>query len=143
MVIDLTALRDEIVNDPLAKGYKDPGGSWKGDGTIADLFNQVVPSQAVDRELVPAHEIIAAVDPSEWAALTAEQKRIFQTIAGTGDVNVSAANVRSAFGALFPAGTTTRNNLIALQQRDGNRAEILWGEGTIVHHLDVAAARRL
>jgi hypothetical protein len=138
--MDYTALKNEIVNDPLSLGYSTPYSAGR-DNAVADLLNQVRATILLDREVIPAYEVIEATVPAEWAALSAAEKQRYETITGAGEVDVKGTNTRAAFAAMFSAGTATRSNLSALQQRQGSRAEQLFGTGVAISAQDVAIAR--
>lgn len=118
--MDYVRLKSEITNDPAVLGY-----AAKTDQQIADLLNSLTTSRTIERSIIPAHEVLEATVPAEWAALTAAEKQRYQTITGAGQVNLRGANTRSTMGAMFGAGTTTRANLIALQTKAVSRAEEL------------------
>src|SRR3990172_2184325 len=138
MAITLSALKSEIDSDPTALGY-----AGKNDQEVADLLNTLNPSIRIDRDIVSTWEVIEATVPSEWASLSADEKNRYGIFASLGTINLKGTNIRNAFGAMFAAGTTTRANLIAIQKRDGTRAEQLFGSGVGVSLLDVHIARRL
>ena len=135
--MDYVALKSELVNDPVALGY----APYLADGNntdIARLMN-AIGSYQIARKIIPSYEVINATTPSEWAALTSAEKQRYQTITGAAQIDVSNANVVSAFAAMFAAGTSTRTALVALTTRPGSRAEFLgFGPVTI---LDIANAR--
>lgn len=139
MTIDYAALNTEITIDPESLGYAFLITDGNDQG-IADLLNAVSSSWPIERDLIEAYEVIDATDAGDWTALTAAERVRYQTITGAGQINVKSTNVRAAFGAMFGAGTTTRANLLALQSRNGSRAEILFGSGTRITHTDVAIA---
>lgn len=91
------------------------------DQEVLDHFNAVTTSR--ERDVIPAHEVIDATVPSEWAALSDAEKNRFQVLTGVGEINVQSANVRAAFLAMFSPGTTTRSNLVALQTET-----VTWGQ---------------
>ncbi len=118
--MDYIRLKSEITLDFAALGY-----AGKTDKQTADLLNSLTTGRSIQRLVIPAHEILEATVPSEWAALTAAEKQRYQTITGAGEVNLSGANTRLTMGAMFGAGTTTRANLIALQTKVVSRQEEL------------------
>lgn len=131
--MDFVILHDELTNDPLGRGY-----SGMTDLQAAADLNTVYRSR--DRGVVDAHELIDATVPSEWSALTAAEKQRYQTLTGAGQVNVQSTNVRSAFGAMFGAGTQTRTNLIALQSETISRATELGIDHVYEGHVFMARA---
>jgi hypothetical protein len=134
-MIDYILLKNEILNDTLALGY-----SGKSDSEIANILNSYTTGRLINRDIIDTWEIFEATVPAEWSALTAAEKQRYQTIISAGQVSVKGANVRASLGTMFITGTTTRTNLIALQQKTGSRAEELFGQS--VSHLDVAFALR-
>ncbi len=140
MTINYSQLKTEIQTDPAALGYA-PFIASGSDNAIADLLN-AVGAFSINRTRIPAVEVVNAIVPTEWTALTADEKNRISFIVSAGEVDASAANTRSAFLAAFAGGTTTRANLVALQTRPGSRAEALFGSGTFVSADDVAKALR-
>jgi len=138
MAIDLIALKTELTTDPRGYGYA-PSWADGSDGILADLLNLVRPGIAVTRGLIQTWEIVAATDGGEYNALSATAKDIYKTLVSAGVVDVNDAQIRTILSALFPAGSTTRANLIARLTRDGSRAEELFGTG-VVHGM-IASAR--
>lgn len=118
--MDYARLKAEIAADPVALGY-----AGKTDQQIADLLNSLTTGRTIQRSVIPAHEILEATVPADWATLTAAEKQRYQTITGAGQVNLRGANTRLALAAMFGAGTQTRANLIALQSVTISRAEEL------------------
>jgi len=139
--MDLTALKTELTTDPAGLGYAAHivTGSFS---PIVDLLAAPRAGFTVFRGVIPSYEIINATAPAEWASLTAVEKQRYQTLTGAGDVDVSNTNVRAAFGAMFGAGTLTRDALVALASRPGSRAEQVLGTGVTVNAEDIATALR-
>ena len=133
--MDLQKLKSELATDPVAMGY-----SGKTTDQIVTLINDPT-KRTIDRTIVPAYEVINATVPAEWAALTADEKTRYSTLTGAGALDVTNANVRAAFAAMFGAGTTTRTALVALQTRTGSRADEL-GLGPVTRQdvIDAQAA---
>lgn len=139
--MNLTALKTEVQTDPTALGY----AAYLATGSlspIVDLLNAPRAGVTVFRGVIPSYEIVNATEPTEWAALSSAEKQRYQTLTGAGQVDVSNANVRAAFSAMFAAGTATRAALVALASRVGSRAEQLFGAGVAVTADDVARALR-
>jgi len=137
-MIDLAGLQAEILTDPMALGY-----SGKTDPETAALLNAIGGSgETIERDVVDTWEVIEATVPSEWVALTNAEESRYNMLISAGSLSVKGANVRQMFKDMFNAGTTTRANLAALQVRSASRAEVLFGGGMIVSHLDVARALR-
>ena len=88
-------LKDELVNDPLGRGY-----SGMTDEQASTDLNAVYRTR--NRVSMTASEVLNAVDPAEYTALTASQKdRLWQLLA-IGDLNpfgVEATLMQNTFGA--------------------------------------------
>lgn len=134
--MDYAALKQAITADPALAKLSESGR----DADIAAELNKARADIKLFRGIVPAHEIVAAITPEDWAALTAAEKQRIQLIVSAGQVDLSAANVRSALSTAFGSGTTTRQNIIALATRDGSRAEQI--TGVSVTPADIAVALR-
>lgn len=142
----LQALHDEIEADPLAIGYKNPDGSWKGDQEIADMLNDLANGDTIERHIVEPRELVEQIALGDYVALTAGQQRYLDLVLeGVDTINTRTGEteVRASMLALFGAGTTTRTNFVNVIQRPGSRAEVLWGEGKVVSALEVAYAANL
>jgi hypothetical protein len=77
---------------------------------------------------------------AEFAALPAADKQYVQLVCQAQTMPLTAA-LKAELGSVFPAGSATRANLLALLKRPGSRAEEL-GLG-FVSPSNVADARRL
>jgi hypothetical protein len=138
-VIDYTVLNTELTNDPKNRGYAVPMAA--GDtGEVARLLNEQLPTESVERASITPQEAQAAVDVADFKALTAGAQRAWLAIVGLPEVPVKNPQIRAQVAAIWGPGTATRANLVALQTRDASRAEVLFGEGISVTHLDVARA---
>ncbi len=111
-------LRDELTNDPLQRGY-----AQMTDKQAADSLNAADVEQ--DRTIVPAHEIVDAIVPSEWTVLTDIERGRIGFVVSAGEVNVKAPNVRTAFTTAFAGGTATRTALTTLLTEMVTRASQL------------------
>lgn len=142
MTVVLQELHDEIENDPQAIGYK-TAGAWKGDDVIAALINDPANGAALTRRTVTPQELVAAIDLAEFEALAATRRDYLRVLLAAGDViDANEAPVFAALVAIFPPGPT-RTALLAKVNRQGSRAEILWGEGAVIAVNQVAAAANL
>lgn len=126
-------LADELAGDPAGLGYAGKTGAQ-----CAALLNAV--NQVIERETIPAWEVLEATVPAEYAALSAAEKTRYGLFVGAGDVNVKGTNTRAAFAVMFGAGTQTRANLLALQTRLDSRANVI-GLGGMPTARDVDIAR--
>ena len=137
MPVNLSTLKTELLTDPVSLGYN----ALSNHGTLAALLNNVSALSATLSVTSVNPEIAqAAVVGSEYAGLTAVQRDAWGAIVGLPFIPVSSTNIRQQITSIWSAGTTTRANLVELQTRRCTRAEQLFGEGVIIHHLDVAAA---
>jgi len=132
-MIDLTVLATEINDDPEAFGY-----AGKGDSEIADLMNATDGTKQISRGSIPGWEILAQTVKSEYDAMSATHKSLYNTMIAAPVLDLSNVNIRAFFAAMFSPGTTTRDNLIAVSTRDGSRAEELFD--TKVGIIDIARA---
>jgi hypothetical protein len=136
MALSLPALKTELLTDPTGLGYAGPiasGITWQ----LADLINATTSSIQIFRSSIPTWEVIACTDMTEYTALTANNKQMYQTLVSAGTVSGADSRIRSMFGAIFAAGTT-RTALLAMASRNGSRAEQLFG--TAVSASDCSAA---
>jgi len=141
---DLAALKSEVNTDPIAMGYNptgatqqllnllnDPANNTGGETTSAPLTARVLWEIAADNpdDLTPHGQF------SEGDAL------VFQglwEISIDPDADISWARMRVL--NLFPANDGLRTDLEALV-RALSRAEVLFGEGTVISRDDWIAAR--
>jgi hypothetical protein len=136
-------LQTELSTDPKSLGYatKIAASDWQG---CADLINALTGAGAATISLQTANTLTLqeAVVGAEAAALTPAQASLWSAmlLAAEGNVPVGNANIQSQALAVWGAATTTRANLIALLTRIGSRAEVLWGQATIVTPNDVINA---
>lgn len=140
MPINLAQLRTEIQTDPLALGYA-PFVASGNDGGIQDLLN--TPSgRSVQRETVTANQLLGTVTASEYAALTAVQRDLWQAIltaTANSGVPLKDAQIRSQLGAVWGSGTTTRAAIVALQTNsNASRADFLFGESVTIPQIALA-----
>jgi len=133
------ALKNEILNDPNNLGYA-PLVAAGTDQFVADILNDPSKGGTKNRGVVASFEVVNAIDPAEWVALTAQEKQRLQFITGAGEVDVSNNNIVNMFKAMFAAGTVTRAALIALALRPASRAEALGLAA--VSNSDIAKALR-
>ena len=157
---DLQALHDEIEADPEGLGYKNGDGSWKLDATIVDLINDPANGSMITRKLIARNEVIYSIERGECvqiaddtapAGLLSETERWWLSMALRSEVlDANDPEVMDTLLDMFPAEGqrpgfrgTTRANLQGILQRQGSRAEVLWGEGKTVSISEVAHAANL
>lgn len=142
MPVDIAALRTELDTDPQGLGYA-PLIARGSDADIAELLNQRRAGAAyvVFDDTVNLKDVIEAVAPADYVALTAVQIARLQLLFTGGSADCSRVNTRQILNDLFGgASQPTRNAIAAVISRQGSRAEKLFGVRTRIHHLQVAAA---
>lgn len=123
--MDYLALKSELAADPAALGY-----DGKTDAECAALLNDPT-KRTRNRQYVNSAEVFEALDPTEYAALSAGNKAAVNLVLGLGErIAVNGANTRAVLLAAFGAGTTTRVNLTALAKEAISRAAEL-GFGSV------------
>ena len=118
MAFDKVVLRNEVRNDPLGQGY-----SGMTDRQVADDMNSVYRDVSVDS--IESQDVVAALVPSEFTSLNAGKQRNLWGVIGAGAIRPDDAEVKAFFAGLFPVGTATRANLLALAKQIVSRAEEL------------------
>jgi hypothetical protein len=141
MAIDHVALKTELQTDPGSLGYA-AHITAGNDSALAELLNRTRAAINIDRDVIPTREIFEAIVPAEWGLTSPIERERVSMILSLGEVDMRGTNTRAALGGAFGAGTTTRANFQALQQRRGSRAEMLFGAGERVSHVDVGIALR-
>lgn len=132
--MNLVDLKAELTNDPLSRNY-----AAMGDEQAADSLN--APDRTPNRETTDAGTLLGAMVRSEYDALATASKDYVRIVLATAGPIPLTPTFRANMAAMFAAGSTTRANFLALQSRQGSRAEEL-GLGRISPS-DVANARRL
>ena len=130
--MDLVALKAEITSDPQAIGYAE-----KSHEEIARLLNR--PGRSINSESLSSGVLVSCLDRVEFAALSASDRNYLNLFVTAGAVPMTS-EVRQTLRALFPAGSSTRQNINRATKRDGSRAEEL-GLGRVTES-DVADALR-
>lgn len=127
------ALAAEIQNDPLAIGYKNGDGTWKGDQEIADLLN--AKNYTGNKEIVSTADLRAAVTYDAFDGLTAAEESYLRFICMGESIAVNADTLKT-FAAIGGSSiwatadkTVMEPRMVALMQYSASRAEVLWGEG--------------
>lgn len=121
-----------------------PSSIYSGDPRADEAAINLVRSQIqLHRNSIPMREVYAQVVWADFAALTEPKRTTFQIITSTDALDVTSANIRDAFVAIFGAGSTTLTNLQAILTRSASRAEQLWGDGVKVTAAQIADAREM
>jgi hypothetical protein len=132
--MDLNALRTEITNDPASLGY-----AGKTDAQVATLMNAV--NQTANVATIDANQLIRAIQPADFAALTQIQLSRLSIILGAEPFSVNDVNIKQMLADLFAGKTQTLAALQALQTYQTSRALLLFGEPVTAG--DVQRARAL
>lgn len=163
MPIDYPALATEINTDPRSYGYAAHVAAGN-DQAVAGLLNLARdgtnggPAVVIRRADIASREIMEAIRITDYTALPAnpntsalsQERRALSWLESLVNadrvrlLNDDGTNnpVMSNFADMFPAGTGTRDRLVALAQRHGSRAEELFGRDAAVTADDVAKALR-
>lgn len=131
----------EINTDPMSLGYAALGAQSNGPEALAAKLNQPGASgQTVFKGYTATEDLIPAVILSEYVALSQANRDYLSMLFAPRQVKTGDSVLRTQIGSVFGVGTTSRTNLVAAAQRSASRAEALWGEGTLITELQVAAA---
>lgn len=127
-------LRDELLNDPLARGY-----SGMDDQAASDDLNTVYRERNLTS--MSSSEVYNAIDQAEWAALTVVDRQELWDILHLGTVNPFGREAQR-FTAIFGGGSTTISALADARKEDITRAEELEGVRSPMKSGYVEEARR-
>ncbi len=141
MPVNLSTLRTELLTDPRGLGYS-AGISIGDHNRVSDLLNTSAASHSVSIGTIYALDMQQSVVPGEYAVISAGQRDLWGAIVATSINGIAISNtvIRNQVAFVWSAGTTTRSNLLALDTRSGSRAEVLFGEGTVVFSTEVGKA---
>ncbi len=132
-VFSISALRSELLTDPVSLGYA--GAIATGDqNTVFMLLNTPFSGGGfqVNRDPVPPEAVFGAIHPDDYAAMTTTELTRLQVIMTLPSIDLADTSTHTIVDGLFQTGSITRQNILVLQYRDGSRSEVLWGEGRIV-----------
>lgn len=113
--MNYAVLTSELVDDPESLGY----ASMTDEEATVSLNGLTRVRNVVS---VSGQDIFEAVVPTEYNALTADQKALLLGIIGMGEILVNGTNTKAALLAMFGVLSTTRTNLAALQIEAISRA---------------------
>ena len=131
--MDLVALKTELTTDPASLGY-----AGKSHEDQASLINK--PQRTVNREQFSGGELASCLDPTEFAALTANQRAWIQTLTAASGMLTLYASLRQDIRAVLATATKSLQKFNQTINRAGSRAEEL-GLGSVTTS-DVADALR-
>jgi hypothetical protein len=106
--VDYQILQAELTSDPVPLGY-----AGLNDTQAAAKLNATNTGRTAARRAVTKNELLSAIVPSEWPSTALPQNQLL-CIFSCDTVDASNTNVRALFGAIFPAGSATRTNLLAI-----------------------------
>lgn len=146
MAIDLVALKDEIEQDPEKLGYA-PLMERGSDADVAHILNDKAGNGAALYRVasLPRDSFLYALLPATFAlatksaAVQSKWDRILSVVRSVQSIPLSNDIMDTLYG-LVVDGLATPEEIDAIGKIQGSRAEILFGQGTIIHHLQVAAA---
>lgn len=150
MTIDYTRLRSEITTDPLTLGYA-ARVSLGNDQGIAALLNATTGSGAAEITLTSmTNEVfVTAFLPylPNVAALSDASKKdmywnIWQAILSMPIIKFTSSNVTGMLTQAVADAILSQVEATALMQRVGSRAEVLFGQDTVITVNDVSLALR-
>lgn len=138
MKVDLHTLKIELTTDPQALGY-----ATMTDQQVSDALNLVRAGQAYQINAAPisAATFFSNLDPTEFQALTQLKLLQLQVVLLAQPINLSDTSVQGILLGIFSAAPTSKVNISALVKRQGSRAEVVLGIGTVVTASDVLNAR--
>lgn len=147
MTIDYSILANEINIDPLNLGYSQyiTMGSDYG---ISVLLNNIIGngSATITLPTMSNSDFVAAFLPYLPAALKSSNSvfysTIWQTILAMPIIDFTKGTVDAVMAEAVSDGVMTQAQATALNQRMGSRAEVLFGAGIIIDHLDIAKSLR-
>jgi hypothetical protein len=145
-MVDIVALKSEISTDPKAIGYA-AQITVENDNGVANLINALTGAGAVTITLqTMTHDAFAMmIAPAVMAlgtataALNTKWTPLLNLVSGITTVHLTPT-VFGMVNGLVTDALLTAAAVTAGTTRTGSRAEVLWGEGTVIGWRDVAAA---
>ena len=108
--MNYAALWNEISFDPAGKGY-----ATMTDAEIASAINAY--TEELDRTSITSAELWENTALAEYKSLSVAEGQAYGVLISLATIDISpGSNSRVALLALFPTGSTTRDNLVALAQ---------------------------
>jgi hypothetical protein len=147
-------LKNEIVTDPVALGYKTAPGVWKEDGDIASIINLVRNAIGaftfkVSRPDISPSEILEAIALADFKSTNnSMQIAWFQSVMSQNSIrlqndDLTDTTVLANLKLLISSPSNSATRLGNILNRQGSRAEVLFGYNWQVQPNDVAAARSI
>lgn len=148
MAIDYTALRAEILNDPAGLGYALHVAAGS-DNVIAGILNLVRASITIRRDNIMPAEVLEAIDIRDFVAsppgnptLAASWFESVTQLRAIRLLNDDGSNtaVRGNLNRILNDVQGSQARILALSNRQGSRAEQLFGRNTVITDADVGTA---
>jgi hypothetical protein len=141
----LTALANEINNDPKALGYSAlvTAGDYPAIAKLMNTSPEPIAAgsqEQIYRNYSDTRDLAAALVLTEVAGLTQGNRDFLALIFSTAQVKTGDANIRTQVPAVFAAGATSRTNLNNAAQKNASRSEALFGDGRTVTDREVYLA---
>ena len=119
--------KDEVTNDPVARGYNGPGTANPGPGPMTD--QQVTDDMRTayrtrSRETMTASEVANAIDITEFNALSAGDEEVIWNVLHLGELNPFGIEA-TIFTSKFGGGSDTIVALAAARVESITRAQEL------------------
>jgi len=140
-VYNTSALIVELMNDSASIGYA-PFIVTRDSNSLSDLLNiaRSGGSFLVNRAPVSPSTVFNNIHPDDFSTLNTTDLARLQTIFSLEEVDLSVSASFEKLTAIFSPGAPTLLTLTTLKTREGSRAEVLWGPGTIVTPNEVSEA---
>ena len=145
--VDLAELKSEVETDPQGYGY-DPANTTE----LLQIINLVRATITIEKERISAALVRGATTFASYDGLLADRQEWLQWITGSNGVSeeslVVTADLKQQLAgiggsSIWAVGDRTEMEtaMLALINRDGSRAEELWGIDTVITRDDWIAAR--
>lgn len=137
----IAAITTELQTDPARLGYA-PAMAAGDHNTLFGLLNSQRAGGGflVNRDPVVPEKLFAEIEPADFEAMTVTELTRLQVLMTLPRIDLADVSTKAIVDGLFVNGALTRQNVAVLQKRAGSRAEVLFGEGTIVTLNQIAQA---
>jgi len=143
---DIAALYTELTTDPNTLGLTPP--PTINDVGNADLLNEVLVAQQVDRKAIPVNELAQQVDRTEFNALSPGDQNWLMLVMQTGSLDINdTGQIKQGLLQCFGVGSETRQGMASRLTEAVNRVEQMYRQGLLevggyVTPSDISAARQ-
>lgn len=146
--VQYVQLKTELTTDPLVPpmGYNVTPTFYvtnNNDAALADMLNAIGTTAAfqVSNVITNAQLWNAAVS-GDLENLPTPKRTLLQIALQVPSFDLGVQETHAKLLMIFPDTSATYANVLALQHRQGSRAEVLFGRGTTIRTADVACALR-